>query len=180
MRLSKWGIGLGLVFTVLGVVALAEPMSSNTGGPVVSVREDGATYEETLGLTGTELADALGLKPLPVPRGEWIKSDDPRLGDCARERDPSATVGGTGSAATMNTEHGIYCLAGVAENAYQAWDIGTRLAGHVPCELDKQAFLLSQEAEAVDDEGDHVRATELWSKAHDLRVEAGKDCYSST
>jgi hypothetical protein len=131
-----------------------------------------ATYEDTRDLVGQELVDALGLQPLDVPRGEWLEEDDPRLGDCgAPARGESAPEG----AATVSIEGKVYCLGGVASDDFEAWDLASRLGGHVPCDAEVEAFRLLEAAEAASEAGDEELERELDLRRHEVLEEARSD-----
>jgi hypothetical protein len=157
------------VIAILGIIAsgcvdpeAVGPGSATTEGQTAS------TYEETRHLSGHALADALGLEPLDIPRGAWIDGSDPRLGACAKGASASP-------AGTVSTGKAVYCLAGVAENEFQEWDLAQRLAGFAPpCDLLVEAFHLSEGSERAALDGDDARAEELLVEAHDLKIEASE------
>jgi hypothetical protein len=127
-----------------------------------------ATYEETRRLSGQALADALGLEPLDVPRGQPIGENDPRLGKCAKGASDQP-------AGTVSTGPAVYCLAGVVKTDFQEWDVSQRLAGFgPPYDLEVRAFLLTQRSERVAAEGEEQEARGLSSKAHDLKLQAAE------
>jgi hypothetical protein len=159
------------VVTLLGLVILAAGCMERGAGDDGTAAEDArapATYEETRHLSGQALADALGLEPLDVPRGVPVREDDPRLGACAKGASEEP-------AGTASTGEAVYCLVGVVDDELQEWDVAMRLAGFAPpCELQVQAFKLSQEAERLAEAGDASAAKDLASEAHDLKVEASR------
>ena len=132
-----------------------------------------AIHEETRNLTGEDLAQALGLEPLPIERGVVFSNEDPRLGQCRKGSDLSE-----GTAFLVDTPDGyLYCVAGIARNELEAFDLAWRLAGHMPCDLEIEAFLLDQRADDLEGSGAIEEAKSLWSEAHDLRSRAYDECW---
>lgn len=154
------------VAVALTLAGCAEPSSTtpaNSTGPT-----DAGTYVETRDLSGQALADALGLDPLDVPRGETLGPNDPRLGPCAEDS-------GEIPAGIVSTGVAVYCLAGAVETALEEWDVAMRLAGFgPPCDLQVEACRLASESERLAESGDDVAAQRSSSEAHDLRIEASK------
>jgi hypothetical protein len=147
--------------------ACAEGASSVAQGTTAT-----GTYESTRNLTGEALVDALGLVPLDVPRGVWVANDDPRLGDCASKDGVPATAG------TVSARGEVYCLAGLVDGEVEEWDLAHRIAGHMPCALQVEAFRLSLRASELRLIGRNEEANELWDRSDSLKAEAKRspDC----
>lgn len=144
-------------------IAIAVVSALVFGGLALAISasaENAGTYESTQSLTGEELAEALGLKAIPIAPGEEVSIDDPRLQDCAGGQ-PEATV-------LVRTASGVYCTADVAENEFEARDLASRLVGHILSDLEKQVILLEEQGDALYEAGKTAEAIEAWSKAHDL------------
>jgi hypothetical protein len=124
------------------------------------------TYESTKHLTGEELASALGLEPLSLPDGP-ITNTDPRLEDCQVTKENQDQAG-----SIVNTGSAVYCTVGIVSNEFEAWELGMRLAGRVPSELEQEAYRLDLQAQELYESGDVEAAEKLWHQVHRLRVQA--------
>ena len=86
-------------------------------------------YEETLGLNGQALVDALGLKPTTYEPGEEIQCN----------------------ATFVETDNGDYCLDGLGASGGEQWDMALRIRdGEAPSPAEREFLKLSQELDALD------------------------------
>lgn len=91
-------------------------------------------------LTGEALADALGLELQPsMPSGcrAYVVVRSPDVG---------------------------YCLEGYVELGLETWEVGRRLAGIVPTDLERQIFLLGEELSRLSPPEDSDKIEELGQK----------------
>lgn len=70
-----------------------------------------------------------------------------------------------------------YCLDAVTSDTVEAWDIGQRLRGHMPSDLERRVFELEVELAAASEAGDADRVEELAEELEQLWAEltAGDD-----
>jgi hypothetical protein len=132
-----------------------------------------ATYAETTNLVGEQLANALGLSVIPVADGEALKEGDTRLAGCETSGAPDE------AGYLVDAAGGFYCTTSVTKDPYQAWDLATRLTGHVPTDAEQKAFTLSQLGDQAYAAGDRDKALDYYSQAQDAltpsTAQAGSD-----
>lgn len=95
-------------------------------------------------LTGSALAQALGLEL----QSSW--SSDCRHYVEIEEFGADIEKSGAG-----------YCLDAAVTSNFDAWDVGQRLRGHEPTELDRQIFELADQIAQASEAGDTARVEEL-------------------
>jgi hypothetical protein len=98
-------------------------------------------------VTGAGLAEALGLELRPSFSA-----------DCARYVEVEESGAG-------------YCLDDVAMSSVEAWDVGQRLRGHLPSELDRRIFELGDQIAQEYEAGDSVTAEALIQQLDRLLAE---------
>jgi hypothetical protein len=158
-----------IVFAV-AALSCAQGVVVEESGSTSDTTRSPSTYEETQTLVGEDLIQALGLKPLELPK-EPISNTDPRLGPCAVDPSDNDHVGGI-----VDTGTAVYCFAGIVSSRFEAWDLAQRIMGHVPCDLEKQAFRLLEKADAAFEAGDRDAGITLSSAGHELNVRAQTEC----
>lgn len=99
-------------------------------------------------LTGKALADDLGL--------ELVSEQPPGCSDYIVVESPD--VG--------------YCLEGHVQPGLESWEMGRRLAGIVPSELDRQIFQLQYEFGHLDPYADRARMEEIAQQLQELQAAA--------